>query len=89
MPIHRILKSWADSKSLALPKNSANKSVVILISVSVIIGRLQLCLLSEENREWGERTRRGRQYLWLFYEKSICDKNICRQSGRGTGLAGK
>lgn len=52
-------KLGSDSRSLALPKNSADKSVVILISVSVIIGRLQLCLLSEENREWGERTRRG------------------------------
>lgn len=54
--------------------NSANKSVVILISVSVIIRRLQVCLLSE-NREQRERkkNRMGRQYLWSLYEKAICD----------------
>lgn len=50
----------------------------MLISVSVIIGRVQLCLLSEENREERE-TRMGRQYLWTLYEKSICDKNTRKQ----------
>lgn len=71
-----ILEAGQQLEQADLLKNSANKSVVILISVSVIIGRLRLCLLSEGESRTRKKQQRGSIYGPFMKSQSATTKTF-------------